>query len=103
METTEYIEYCEEIKGEEENSELSQGRKYSEYFEEDFKNDIEDKVKREIEAEDEKKRNNSNIFEEDVKEEIIDEKNFHSTLEKQLWAHTVSEHESPVSLYSMWT
>ena len=40
METTEYIQYCEEIKGEEENSELSQERKYSEYFKEDFKNDI---------------------------------------------------------------
>ena len=55
METTEYIQYCEEIKGEEENSELSQERKYWEYFEEDVKNDIEEKVKREIEAEDEKK------------------------------------------------
>ena len=66
----------------------------------------EEAVKMEIQPEDSdmesfQKRQNFEYFEEDVKEEIVDEKNFHSKLEKQLWAHTVSEHESPVSLYSM--
>ena len=42
MMTSEYIEYCGddfkmEIKSEVENSEVSQNRKYAEYFEEDVK------------------------------------------------------------------
>ena len=47
METAEYIEYCQdeikmEIKQEDDDLELSQNRKHSEYFEEDVKEDIVD-------------------------------------------------------------
>ena len=92
MVSTEYIEYCEEeskteIKPEDDENELSRNRKFSEYFEEDVKEEIKDEVKMEIKGGDENtelspKRKFSGYFEEDRKEEIVDEKEPHSNLVK---------------------
>ena len=92
METTEYIEYFEdEIKTENEpeddDIELSRTIKFSEYFEEDVKEELQDEIKMEIKAEDEntklsQKRKYSEYFEEDVKEEIVYEKEPQSNLLK---------------------